>query len=886
MSRLAIEIGVICMFCSVAGADERGLVACWPLDEGSGNTATDISGHGNDGKIYGAQWVDYGRGSVLQFDGMDDWVNCGSPKELDVRGSMTLSAWVWPLDVPRKEVGIVGKQFTCYLLTYTTSGLAYWYIGKGANNANAGLSVGRWSHVVNTFDGKLLTMYIDGQVVMRRKSQFDKVPGGKNFFIGCVVKDSTADDANDQRDAFFKGRIADVKVYSRAFTDQQVMDEYAAGTKGRFSPVLAECLPIGKGVTVGHKDLTVKVGEGAGMEIRAGQGFCIVESAYSYPAGGKIGFNSLAENREHPADAAWQPRVTKTGSSGARIEASGKHYALRRTVTVHEGRVDIEDELTSRANEPVGVLVSNRVITQRVLTKTEEGTGAPDPIVFGTHGDYDLGIVAEDFISRANFSPSITANQAGFGVNHFALDVGKTYTFKWSVYILKPSSDIYAFINRVRADWGVNHTILGPCSFFPINWSLIGDREGLKKYLQRKKLGVVMPRTWLDYDPGTLDHVPTRDEYKTLMQKAIKAFKAADPNIKVIGSIETDWVTIYPEKMRDGHKLPIHGGGPSGSTWLNEEQVQVIRNADLPWKDSAVINKAGQMCVEQYTRGGKPQIALNVLPGPGNYQSKFLMDQVRFLIDEVGLDGFYIDEFVPYWDNRCYSYHTWDGWMVDIDSSTGEVTDKYTHPGIYGWEMRVELGKYARQRDLVMVGNTYAASIEEAHLPIMRFAETVHWFHTDDIPQSGKPDFERFIARARWGTPIGLGLQAHNYEGRQAQLLMRGLIAYLRHSVLYYYYIFPDLPEIGPGSGEYGPVNHMFPITPKRLGEGFIEGQERIITCVSRTFDWPKPAPPKILLFDAAGRLKAHDMKPDKTEQGWRVNLAIGDWTEIAVVEE
>ena len=886
MLRSAVGIGAMCVFCSVAGAGERGLVAHWPLDEGSGDTAKDISGHGNDGRIYGAKWVQYGLGAVLQFDGLDDRVNCGSPKELDLRGPMTLSAWVWPHDVPAREVGIAGKQFASYLLAYYTSGFGYWYVGAGPNNASASLPIGRWSHVLNTFDGELLTMYVGGQPVSRHRSQFDKVPGGKNFFIGCLIDDPTGDDPNDQRDGFFQGRIADVKVYSRALTDKQVMGEYTAGAKGRFAPVPAECVPIAKGVTVGHTDLTVKIGQGGGMEISAGRGFCIVESTYSYPAGGKIGFNALAEKGEHPADGAWQPRATKTGSNGARIEASGKHYALRRTVSMHEGRVDIEDELTSWANEPVGVLISNRVITQRVLTKTAEGTGGADPFVFGAHGDYDLGIVAQDLISRARFSPSITGNQAGYGVSHFALDVGKTHTFKWSIYILKPGGDVYALINRVRADWGVNRTILGPCSFFAVTDKRLDDSAALKAYLDRRHLGVAMAGTWLDYDPGELDHVPTRDEYKALMQKAIKAFKAADPNIKVLGSIETDWVTIYPEKMKGGDKLPIHGGGPSGAAWLNEEQTAVIRNADLPWKDSTVTNKAGRMCVEQYTRGGKPQIALNVLPGPGNYQSKFLMDQVRFLVDEVGLDGFYIDEFVPYWDNRCHSYHTWDGWTVDIDPSTGEITDKYTQPDVYGWETRVQLCEYAKKRGLAMVANTYATSIVEARLPTMRFAETVWGFHTDDIPPSGKPDFVRFIARARWGTPIGLGLQAHDHEGRQAQLLMRGLIAYLRHSVLYYYYVFPDLPESGPGSGEYGPVNHMFPITPVRLFEGGIVGRDRTITCVSGNYECSGAQKPKVLTFDTVGREKKSDDRLRQSGGRWTVELRLDDWNEIGVIEE
>ena len=48
-----------------------GLLAYWKLDEGSGNTAGDSSGHGYDGTVNGATWVTGG----LDFNGVDNYVN-------------------------------------------------------------------------------------------------------------------------------------------------------------------------------------------------------------------------------------------------------------------------------------------------------------------------------------------------------------------------------------------------------------------------------------------------------------------------------------------------------------------------------------------------------------------------------------------------------------------------------------------------------------------------------------------------------------------------------------------------------------------------------------------------------------------------------------------
>lgn len=38
-------------------------------------------------------------------------------------------------------------------------------------------------------------------------------------------------------------------------------------------------------------------------------------------------------------------------------------------------------------------------------------------------------------------------------------------------------------------------------------------------------------------------------------------------------------------------------------------------------------------------------MSLPVYPAPGNHQHEFLQQQAKFLLDEVGMDGFYIDEF-------------------------------------------------------------------------------------------------------------------------------------------------------------------------------------------------------------------------------------------------
>jgi len=73
---------------------DTALVAYWSFDEGSGGVAHDNSGNGNDGTIYGAAWTSGVSGSALSFDGRNDYVMIPSSASLDIRGSITLEAWV------------------------------------------------------------------------------------------------------------------------------------------------------------------------------------------------------------------------------------------------------------------------------------------------------------------------------------------------------------------------------------------------------------------------------------------------------------------------------------------------------------------------------------------------------------------------------------------------------------------------------------------------------------------------------------------------------------------------------------------------------------------------------------------------------------------------
>ena len=218
-------------------AQPEGLVAAWDLDEGKGAWITDSSGNKNRGKLHGARWVEVGEGHALRFDGVDDYVDCGAGQSLDLRGPLTLEAWVHPDAPPRGEPGILGKFFESYAISFYR-GSAWFYISGGGNGVIAGMTVGKWQHVVGVFDGKSMSLYINGVRAATRESLHKQTAAGQNFLLGCIVGDLSNIDKALRNTAFYAGMIDSVRVYNRPLTDREIIDHYNA------EAVEKECEPI------------------------------------------------------------------------------------------------------------------------------------------------------------------------------------------------------------------------------------------------------------------------------------------------------------------------------------------------------------------------------------------------------------------------------------------------------------------------------------------------------------------------------------------------------------------------------------------------------------------------------------------------------------------
>jgi len=216
-----------------AGTD---VVAHWTFDEGSGTVLHDRSGNGNDGKTSGAKWVPNGKGYALEFDGVDDCVDCGAGPALDLRKTLSLVAWVWA--EPQRqagEPGIVGKAYASYVLTQY--GEQVWtYASAGGNNAKTSLPFGRWCHLASTYDGETLKLYVDGELRSTNPVATPLASGG-HFWMG-----RSDGDRQFTQDAHFRGKLAEVLAYNRALTAEEI--SHHASTTNLSGGVAVSAIPV------------------------------------------------------------------------------------------------------------------------------------------------------------------------------------------------------------------------------------------------------------------------------------------------------------------------------------------------------------------------------------------------------------------------------------------------------------------------------------------------------------------------------------------------------------------------------------------------------------------------------------------------------------------
>jgi hypothetical protein len=398
---------------------------------------------------------------------------------------------------------------------------------------------------------------------------------------------------------------------------------------------------------------------------------------------------------------------------------------------------------------------------------------------------------------------------------------------------------------------------------------------------------------WVDYNNfNALTKRPaSRPELKALLQNARNRIKHVDPHILCIGCIEGNLVSLPSDLQTTIYETSENKN--QNQYAFTAKQMEILRQHHLPWQDCLLYDAQGKCRYELYYRGNgadkTPMVAISVYAAPNNGQHQYWLNEARWLLEEVGVDGLYVDQFnMAFDDAQRYSYDKWDGTTVEIDQATGQIKQRCTDAALVGIGARRSLADYANSKNAYMLANTFPATKLMQTAGIHRFNESEWGINLEGWKDGDRPPMFPDPAKGQLSTPIALGFRPE-FHGEwavknSAKVIQKGVIAYLRHGLLYYHYN-SDIPTNGLGAGEYGAINHMFPITPVEIGPGWVIGKERIVTCVSGQYAWPLERKPQLFVFDLLG--KPVDIRPqvEKSASGWNVSLRISDWAQTAVLE-
>ena len=214
------------------------LVGHWMLDDGSGTTAADSSGYGNDGTIvdnpvWDTKWITGINGGAMEFYGVGtalgngDYIDCGNDASLDITGPISIALWIRPdADDPEgnatataplaKAMAGVGNEWS-WQVRYGWSSpepfMGFQFNATPRTWVYTGRNLERyeWCHIACSHDGMTVKCYFNGEET-DSATMSALVSSPTPVLIG-----------SDGWGCDWIGGIDDVRIYDHALTEDEIL---------------------------------------------------------------------------------------------------------------------------------------------------------------------------------------------------------------------------------------------------------------------------------------------------------------------------------------------------------------------------------------------------------------------------------------------------------------------------------------------------------------------------------------------------------------------------------------------------------------------------------------------------------------------------------------
>lgn len=208
------------------GGYDPTLIAYYPFTNG---ILLDGTGNGNNGSNHKASSImdRFGNSnSAYEFRKTDtSYIDCGNGASLNsVSTGLTMSVWV---NLYADSIGRIisktqyGVPTGGYEMGVSQHQLYFGFNNTAYTSATASAYIRRWIHLVGTYDGSTVKLFLNGQLVSTFAYAATIGTSNNNMLIGAM--------ANKADPGFFTGAIDDIRIYNRALSDAEITSLFTEG---------------------------------------------------------------------------------------------------------------------------------------------------------------------------------------------------------------------------------------------------------------------------------------------------------------------------------------------------------------------------------------------------------------------------------------------------------------------------------------------------------------------------------------------------------------------------------------------------------------------------------------------------------------------------------
>jgi hypothetical protein len=528
---------------------------------------------------------------------------------------------------------------------------------------------------------------------------------------------------------------------------------------------------------------------------------------------------------------------------GFRLEAVWPQVRLVRTLELRDGLVHWQETWANTGSETLGVPFRHRIFLRQgggrfhvggSLDNVSLASSAANPTLFvepsqGQGPGY--GITAESDWWRLLQALRALGHVGEAYSNCLALAPGKSLDLKMTITpVLAGGGGYWGFINALRRRWDVNGlTMARPMFWGYARKAGLADRvEQLRASLGHLGPAMAVLGPWQRLEPDA--KVVRAGRYPKLPEDAPRTVgKCPDLDVTAFLTFrhrEAYWDSLMAEAKALREAVP--GIQAIQMTHPAMECVYRPLEAEWPIAADAIRTATGETFnAEGYSQAwvgqemmAKDWAVLYYVPRPGSAQMQAYLAGAERAMDEGGLDGMYSDEFSWAFISRAYSrydYSQWDGFSADLDE-TGKVLALKADGGMVTEACQKAMLQACVSRGKFFLGNGGSCLRSVQGLPHHRFIEG-----GNGPSWAGQGHLS--------AVPLILGNMGD-------EKTTAGVFASVRQCLAYGSIYSPTAVNLLL-EGRDNFVSRLYPITVLEIGAGFVVGQERIATTLSRAFDWP-----------------------------------------------